>query len=82
MDHFLANPYSGQGLSGRLDASVSQARAMVARVPMEVDDILQFVEEIADDVEFACKAMVRDVTEAWECWCVEVSAKGARALRR
>eukprot|EP00959_Pyramimonas_sp_CCMP1952_P020375 429872-Pyramimonas_sp.AAC.1 len=55
---------------------------MVARIPMEVDDILQFVEEIADDVEFASKAMMRDVAEAWECWCIEASAKGARALHR
>eukprot|EP00959_Pyramimonas_sp_CCMP1952_P286903 5999717-Pyramimonas_sp.AAC.1 len=55
---------------------------MVARIPMEVDDVLQFVEEIADDVEFASKAMMRDVTKAWDCRCIEASVKGARALHR
>eukprot|EP00959_Pyramimonas_sp_CCMP1952_P363955 7621188-Pyramimonas_sp.AAC.1 len=35
IDNCLANPYSGQRLSGRLDASVSQARAMVACIPKE-----------------------------------------------
>eukprot|EP00959_Pyramimonas_sp_CCMP1952_P050154 1048051-Pyramimonas_sp.AAC.1 len=66
IDNFFAIPYSGQGLSGRFDASVSQARTMVACVPMNVDDIIQFVEEIADDVDFASKAKMRDIMEAWE----------------
>eukprot|EP00959_Pyramimonas_sp_CCMP1952_P472402 9499977-Pyramimonas_sp.AAC.1 len=55
---------------------------MVARIPIEVDDVLQFVEEIADDVVFASKAMMRDLAEAWECWRIEAPVKGTRALHR
>eukprot|EP00959_Pyramimonas_sp_CCMP1952_P426888 8940574-Pyramimonas_sp.AAC.1 len=74
--------YCGQGLSGRLDSTVAQARSEVGAIPMDCGRLEQFLNDICDDVEHAQKALGREADRQGAEWCIAASAKGARALHR
>ena len=78
---FQTSPYPGVHLCSRLDASVVQARRLIAG-RFFPDQISEFLEEIDEDIELAKQAAGKDSHTRWKNWCDQAAAGGARALHK
>eukprot|EP00959_Pyramimonas_sp_CCMP1952_P259183 5418576-Pyramimonas_sp.AAC.1 len=77
---FLLTPYPGAGLSGRLDSAVTQGRQEINQIPLDLQRVQTFLDEIDDDVELAKTGQVKDASESWTEWCRIAASGGARPL--